>query len=313
VLREVVVLGRIVARQPAGSMVPDVGHAFQAARLERMRPVADRAVALLRSSHPEPTVAVTVMVTALAVTTGRDLPGVLLVAAAVLTGQLSIGWLNDVLDAERDVAVARTDKPVAAGAISARTVGVATVLAAVACVPLSLASGLLAGLVHLVAVGAGWAYDLGMKSTALSVLPYVVCFGLLPVFVVLGLPGTPAPPWWLPVAGALLGAGAHFANVLPDLDDDAATGVRGLPHRLGAAGSRAAAALLLLAATVVLALNAPLPAVVTWGVPVLAVVILAAGFRAGRTPGSRAPFRAVLVVAAVAVVLLVASGPALLR
>jgi heme o synthase len=218
-----------------------------------------------------------------------------------------------VLDAERDVAVARTDKPVAAGAISARTVGVATALAVVACVPLSLASGLLAGVVHLVAVGAGWAYDLGMKSTVLSVLPYVVCFGLLPVFVVLGLPGAPAPPWWLPMAGALLGAGAHFANVLPDLDDDAATGVRGLPHRLGAAGSRAAAALLLLAATVVLALNAPLPAVVTWGVPVLAVVILAAGFRAGRAPGSRAPFRAVLVVAAVAVVLLVASGPALLR
>lgn len=312
-LREVVVLSRIVARQPAGSVVPEVGHAPQAARLERMRPVAERAVALLRSSHPEPTVAVTVMVTALAVTTGRDLPGVLLVAAAVLTGQLSIGWLNDVLDAERDVAVARTDKPVAAGAISARTVGVATVLAALACVPLSLASGLLAGVVHLIAVAAGWAYDLGMKSTALSVLPYVVCFGLLPVFVVLGLPGAPAPPWWLPVAGALLGAGAHFANVLPDLDDDAATGVRGLPHRLAAAGSRAAAALLLLAATVVLALNAPLPSVFTWGVPVLAVVILAAGFRAGRKRGSRAPFRAVLVVAAVAVVLLVASGPALLQ
>jgi hypothetical protein len=45
---------------------------------------------------------------------------------------------------------------------------------------------------------------------------------------------------------------------------------------------------------------------------VLAAVILAAGFRAGRKSGSRAPFRAVLVVAAVAVVLLVASGPALL-
>jgi 4-hydroxybenzoate polyprenyltransferase len=277
-----------------------------------MRPVAATTVALLRSSHPEPTVAVTVMVTALAVTTGRDLPGVLLVAAAVLTGQLSIGWLNDLLDAERDVAVGRQDKPVAAGAVTRRTVAVATLLAAVACVPLSLASGIAAGLVHIIAVAAGWAYDLGMKSTALSVLPYLVCFGLLPVFVVLGLPTTPVPPWWLPVAGALLGAGAHFANVLPDLADDAATGVRGLPHRIGLLGSQAAAALLLLAATVLLALNAPLPAVFSWGVPVLAVMILTAGFRAGRRPGSRAPFRAVLVVAAVAVVMLVASGPALL-
>jgi 4-hydroxybenzoate polyprenyltransferase len=128
---------------------------------------------------------------------------------------------------------------------------------------------------------------------------------------VVALPGSPAPPWWLPVAGALLGAGAHFANVLPDLEDDATTGVRGLPHRIGAAGSRIAAAVLLLAATVVLALAAPVPAVVAVAVPAVAAAVLAAGFRAGRRPGSRAPFRAVLVVAGVAVVLLVAVGPAL--
>jgi 4-hydroxybenzoate polyprenyltransferase len=263
---------------------------------------------LLRASHPEPTAAVTAMITALAVTTGRDGPGVLAVAGAVLAGQLSIGWLNDALDAGRDTAVGRTDKPVATGAVSARTVGVAAAVAGVVCVPLSFASGLLAGTTHLVAVGAGWAYDLGLKATRWSVLPYVVCFGLLPVFVVLGLPGAPAPPWWLPAAGALLGAGAHFANVLPDLDDDAATGVRGLPHRLGAATSRAAAASLLLAATVVLAVAAPLPAVLAWSVPGLAVLVLAAGFRAGRRPGSRAPFRAVLVVATLAVLLLLVAS-----
>jgi 4-hydroxybenzoate polyprenyltransferase len=256
--------------------------------------------ALARACHPEPTVAVTVLVTAFAATTGRDVLGVVLVGAAVLTRQLSIGWLNDALDADRDVAVGRTDKPVVAGEVTVSTLRTAAVVAALACVPLSLASGAVAGAVHLVAVAAGWAYDAGLKSSAASVLPYLVCFGLLPVFVVLGLPGAPAPPWWLPVGGALLGAGAHFANVLPDLDDDAATGVRGLPHRLGAAGSRAAAALLLLAATVVLAVGAPVPPVLAAAVPAVAVVVLAAGFRAGRRPGSRAPFRAVLVVAGVA-------------
>jgi 4-hydroxybenzoate polyprenyltransferase len=265
-------------------------------------------LALLRACHPEPTVAVTAMITALAVTNGRDAVGVLLVAAAVLSGQLSIGWLNDALDAGRDAAVGRADKPVAAGAVSARTVGTAGAVAAVVCVPLSFASGALAGAVHLVAVAAGWAYDLGLKGTRWSVVPYLVCFGLLPVFVVLGLPGTPAPAWWLPVAGALLGAGAHFANVLPDLDDDAATGVRGLPHRVGAAGSRAAAGLLLLAATVVVAVAAPLPPVLAWAVPVLAALVLAAGFRAGRRAGSRAPFRAVLVVAVLAVLLLLVAS-----
>lgn len=270
------------------------------------------ALPLARACHPEPTVAVTAMVTALAVTTGYEPTGIALVAAAVLTGQLSIGWLNDRLDADRDVLVGRRDKPVVTGEVSRRTVGNAAAVAAALCVPLSLASGLLPGSLHLVAVAAGWAYDLGIKRTRASVLPYLVCFGLLPVFVVVGAPGAPVPPWWLPVAGALLGAGAHFANVLPDLDDDVATGVRGLPHHLGAVRSRVAAAVLLLAASVVLALAVPVPAVIGATAPVLSAGVLAAGLLAGRRTGSRAPFRAVMVVALIDVALLVATGPALI-
>lgn len=266
--------------------------------------------ALLRCCHPEPTAAVTLLMGALTVTTGHPPAGVLLVTGAVLTGQLSIGWLNDVLDAPRDVAVGRTDKPLASGEVTPRTVWTATVLAVIACVVLTLAAGGVAGgLVHLVAVAAGLAYDLGLKSTRASLLPYLVCFGLLPVFVVVTLPGGPLPPWWLPVAGALLGGGAHFANVLPDLDDDAATGVRGLPHVLGARVSRFAAAGLLLASTVVIAFGAPVPAWLATGVPVLGLVLLVVGFRLGVRPGSRAPFRAVLLVAVLAVALLLAAGP----
>ncbi len=44
----------------------------------------------------------------------------LLATAAVLTGQLSIGWSNDWLDAYRDAAVRRFDKPVVSGAVTAR-------------------------------------------------------------------------------------------------------------------------------------------------------------------------------------------------
>jgi 4-hydroxybenzoate polyprenyltransferase len=164
-------------------------------------------------------------------------------------------------------------------------------------------------------VAGGLAYDLGLKATRASVLPYAVSFGLLPVFVVLGA-GAPAP-WWLPVAGALLGCGAHFANALPDLDDDRATGVLGLPHRMGAAGSRVAAAALLLAASVVLVVGvlgsgAAVPAPLVVAAPVVALVVLGAGFALGRRPGSRAPFRAVVLVALVDVALLVAAGPALI-
>jgi 4-hydroxybenzoate polyprenyltransferase len=262
---------------------------------------------LVRACHPEPTVAVTATMTALAVTAGHSAAGAALVGVAVLTGQLSIGWLNDLLDAPRDRAVGRRDKPVVVGAVTPAVLRLATALAVLACVPLSLFSGLVAGAVHLVAVAAGWVYDLGGKSTWWSVVPYVVCFGLLPAFVVLALPGAPWPPWWLSVAGALLGAGAHFANVLPDLDDDAATGVRGLPHRMGATASRVAAAVLLLAATTVIAASARLPVAVAVAVPVGAAAVLAAGFAAR----GRAPFRAVLVVAVLAVAMLLASGPRL--
>ena len=270
-----------------------------------MRP----AVALLRASHPEPSAAVTVAAAALAVATGRDLLGLVAVAAAVLAGQLSIGWLNDYLDAERDRAVGRRDKPVAAGALPAGAVGTAAVAAVVLCVPLSLLSGLAAGAAHLLAVASGWAYDLGVKAGAASVLPYAVSFGLLPAFVTLGLPGHPLPAWWLVAAGSLLGGAAHFANALPDLAGDAATGIHGLPHRAGARRSRIAAAVLLLAASAVLALGPPGPPS-AFGVAVLATALgtLAAGHLLGRRPGSRAPFRAMLVVAVLDVLALVASG-----
>jgi 4-hydroxybenzoate polyprenyltransferase len=64
-----------------------------------------------------------------------------------------------------------------------------------------------------------------------------VAFGLLPAVVTLTAPLGRWPAWWLLAAGSLLGAGAHFANALPDLDADHSTGVRGLPHRLGRGGS----------------------------------------------------------------------------
>lgn len=271
-----------------------------------------RAGALLRACHPEPTAAVTLVATALAVTTGRGLPGTLGVAAAVLAGQLSVGWCNDWADAARDMTTARPDKPLATGLLVRGTVGTAAVVALLACVPLSLASGALAGSLHLAAVASAWSYDLVLKRTALSVLPFAVSFTLLPAYIVLGLPGAPAPPWWLLVAGALLGSGAHFANVLPDLGDDAATGVRGLPHRLGPGGATAASALLLLAASVVLAVGPPGRTRLSGDVAVLAAAgALVAGWVLGRRAGSRAPFRAVLVVALVDVALVVLAGHAL--
>lgn len=250
----------------------------------------------------------TVVACLLAVTVGRGVAGTAAVGAAVLAGQLSVGWSNDWWDARRDAAAGRTDKPAATGAVSARALAVAAVAAAVATVPLSLLSGPVAGAAHLAAVGSAWLYNRPLKATAASVLPYLVSFGLLPAFVVLGLPGTPVPPWWLCTAGALLGGGAHFFNVLPDLAADRATGVRGLPHRLGARSSALAGGALLLAASLVLAFG---PAGSPGPLRLGAVVVAALALLAGTLLGRGTAFRTVLVVAVVDVVLLLTAGTGL--
>ena len=145
--------------------------------------------------------------------------------------QLSVGWHNDWLDAARDAAAGRPDKPVAAGAISRRAVGRSALTALIAAVPLSLASGWRPALAHLVAIALAWAYNARLKATVISFVPYAVAFPLLVAFVTLGAPHASWPPWWALAAAALLGCSAHLVNVVPDLADDLAAGDRGLPIR----------------------------------------------------------------------------------
>ncbi|WP_074315070.1 UbiA family prenyltransferase [Micromonospora cremea] len=276
--------------------------------------MSSRVLGLVRASHPEPAAAVTTVAGLLAWGVGHRLAGVASVVLAVLASQLAVGWTNDALDAERDATVGRTDKPVAAGAVGRRTTAWAAATAAVTCPLVALTTNPTAAFWLTVALVSALLYDWPLKATAFSVLPYAVSFGALPAFVVLGLPGEPTPPAWLLAAAACLGAGAHFANVLPDLADDARTGVRGLPHRLGAAGSRVAAAGLLLAATAALVLGPPgPPSAIGLTAVGAAAVVPAVSWHAGRSAvraGRRpvAAFRAVMLVALIDVVLLVASG-----
>jgi 4-hydroxybenzoate polyprenyltransferase len=230
------------------------------------------------------------------------------VAAAVLSGQLSVGWSNDWIDARRDLAVGRGDKPVVQG-LPVATVRRAALLALAACVPLSLLMGAEAGAAHLLAVASAWLYNAWLKSTVASFLPYALSFGLVPSVVTLAA-GAGAAPWWATGAGALLGVGAHGANVLPDLEDDARTGVRGLPHRLGRGPTTALSGLALVAATVLLAAG-PGTSVLGVAAVVAAVLVFTGGLLLARRPGSRAAFLAVIVVAAVDVGLLLVRGASL--
>ena len=260
-------------------------------------------VGLLAAAHPGPAAAVTVLTALLAVAAGHSVAGGALVVGAVATGQLGIGWSNDLIDAERDRRVERRDKPVATGAVTERTVRVATTLSLVACLVLSLACGWRSALVHLgLGVAAGWAYNLGLKRTVWSAVPYAVAFGALPAVVGLALPSPAWPPAWMLATGAVLGVGAHLLNALPDLADDAATGVHGLPQRLGPAVVRVVAPLVLLAGSAVAVLGpagpVPLTAAVAGGL-CLALAAVAVGGR------GRVPFLASIAIALVDVVSLV--------
>lgn len=257
---------------------------------------------LLATSHPGPVVAVTVLTAMLGYGYRLEPARMLLVASAVLVGQLTIGWSNDLIDLDRDRTVGRADKPLALGEVSPRVVRVALVVAAVATVGLSVACGLAAAVVHLVlVVGSGWAYNLGLKRTEASFVPYAVGFGALPHVVTLASAHRPGVDGWVTVAAALLGVGVHLLNVLPDLADDAATGVAGLPHRLGEGRLRLAAGAALLAATVVCLLGAALPAAAAVAGLVVATV-LAVVLWCGR---GRIPFVGAIGVAALDVVVIV--------
>jgi 4-hydroxybenzoate polyprenyltransferase len=257
--------------------------------------------AMVLATHAGPAVAVTLVATLLAVAAGVPAGRVVLLTAAVLAGQASIGWSNDWLDADRDRAVARADKPVVQGAVSPSVLRSAAVVGAVVAVVLSLLLGWAPGLLLLVLVASGWAYNAGLKRTAASLLPYVTGFGTLPAAVLAAAPGTPLAPWWLVGAGGALGAAAHLANAAPDLEDDLATGVRGLPHRLGPRWIAPVAAAVLVAATVVVLVGAsPAPGVLA-AVAVL-VVVLAAVVVRGR---ARVPFVAAVAIALVDATLLV--------
>jgi 4-hydroxybenzoate polyprenyltransferase len=254
--------------------------------------------ALIKSCHPQPSIAVTAFVTVLAVGAGVSAARCVILALAVLCGQLSVGCGNDVLDRERDRLIGRSDKPVARGEIDVRVVAGAAAVALTLCVPLSLLLGLKPGVAHLVAVGSAWSYNLGVKSTVWSAVPYAVSFGLAPVVVWWTVPAT--PPLWVVAAGALLGVGAHGTNVLPDLTDDAATGVRGLPQRLGPTWTRVLTAGCLGLAVLILAVAPPGPVgPAGWVALASAAVLITIGWLRPRLI-----FPTTIGVAGVAVVLL---------
>jgi 4-hydroxybenzoate polyprenyltransferase len=178
----------------------------------------------------------------------------------VLLTQFSISALNDWADRERDARVKQwrplprgTIKPVAA-VFLAISLGLVAVIA-------SFSFGLLASALVLAGLVAGWSYDLGLKTTVFSFVPFAVAFPLLPIWVtiVAGRPVFDASR--VAACAAILAVSIHLADSLPDIASDSALGVRSLGVSLGADGSRFAILLTILSAAFIAAFGSKDPLV----------------------------------------------------
>src|SRR4051812_14999744 len=115
--------------------------------------------ALARSTHPGPAVAVTVVPVLLGFAVGLEPWRLVVLGVAILFDQVSVGLSNDWIDADRDRAVGRSDKPVARGQVTASTVRAAAWICAALAIALTLPLGLAATLLHAVVLASAWLYN----------------------------------------------------------------------------------------------------------------------------------------------------------
>jgi 4-hydroxybenzoate polyprenyltransferase len=107
---------------------------------------------------------------------------------AMTSLQASIGSLNDLVDAPRDVG--RTPaKPIPGGLVSRPVAWSVVATTAVVGVALSIPSGPVTAALAVVVLGIGYAYDVRFKGTAWSWVPFAVGIPLLPAYGWLGTTG----------------------------------------------------------------------------------------------------------------------------
>jgi 4-hydroxybenzoate polyprenyltransferase len=169
------------------------------------------------------------------------------IAIAILAGQCVVGWTNELVDYSLDAAAARSKKPLVGGLVTTNQLRIAISIALFMSLLLSLISplGVIGTLVHALLLLSATLYNLYLKKTVFSVLPYVISFGGLPWAVYLSAGKN--PPSWLVLGFIFISSSFHFLNVLKDLETDVAQGVLGLPQRVGRVGSLLIASLLFIA------------------------------------------------------------------
>jgi len=154
-------------------------------------------------------------------------------AVGMLGLQFAIGTANDVADESRD-RLSRPRKPIVAGMVEPRQARAAFVVAAGVGLVAAASVGAAPLAVGIVGLGVGLIYDLRLKGTALSWLPFAVGVALLPVYAWIGATGSLPTAFWGIVAMALLaGAVLAVANAVADIERDRQAGAASVATILG--------------------------------------------------------------------------------
>ena len=198
---------------------------------------------LLKASHFGPTMLV-VTITCILSLTQFSIRESIFIAFAILLGQFVVGWSNDLIDFPRDKAAGRIKKPLVAGTITEEALRISLGIALPSALIVSLMSplGVSGTAIHFIGLLSATAYNFKLKSTLLSVVPYIVSFGALPWAVYTAAGAT--PPTWIVLGFILFASAFHFLNVIKDLEADIDQKVMGLPQVLGRKKSIAIAVLL---------------------------------------------------------------------
>jgi len=194
---------------------------------------------VVRATHFPQTLAMVALMTVSSWLAGAELIHVVLVLLATASGQVAVGWTNEIVDARTDSNSGRSDKAVALGRLDSRLLWILSLIALTVTLPLSLlAAGWIGGTAHIVAVGSALAYNAKLSRTVWSWAPYALSFGLLPLFVLQSVSPTLWPTSSLVALASCVGIIAHLFNALPDIDLDRRASVGGLAVSLGTKRAR---------------------------------------------------------------------------
>jgi 4-hydroxybenzoate polyprenyltransferase len=228
---------------------------------------------------------------AVAVLAGAPTPTAIRLGLAMTALQLGIGAVNDLVDAPRDAGL-KAGKPIPDGLVSTRGAGLVAAGAFLLGLVVAISLGPLVTSLAIVVIAIGLAYDLWLKGTVWSWLPFAVGIPILPVFGWAGATGGLAPMFSVLVPAAVAaGAALAIGNSLVDLERDRAAGISSVAIALGEGTARLVAIALLGAIAIVAVVSSStfgggLPATMIVGL-LGTLPVLAAAWAGGGDPARR--------------------------